>query len=40
MAGYNIVRVAEVPDQAADVGMDPKHFEIRFMREALGLGHL
>jgi mannose-6-phosphate isomerase-like protein (cupin superfamily) len=37
MAAYTIVRVAEVPDQAADVGMDPDHFEIRFLREKLGL---
>ena len=37
MADYTIVRVADVPDQAAEVGMDPDHFEIRFLREALGL---
>ena len=37
MAEYTIVRVADVPDQASEVGMDPDHFEIRFMREALGL---
>jgi len=37
MAGYTIVPVSEVPDMAAEVGMDPEHFEIRFMREALGL---
>jgi mannose-6-phosphate isomerase-like protein (cupin superfamily) len=37
MAAYTIVPVAEVPDQAADVGMDPDHFEIRFLREKLGL---
>ena len=37
MADYTIVRVDDVPDLAAEVGMDPKHFEIRFMREALGL---
>jgi mannose-6-phosphate isomerase-like protein (cupin superfamily) len=34
---YNIVRVADVPDMATEVGMDPDHFEIRFMREPLGL---
>jgi mannose-6-phosphate isomerase-like protein (cupin superfamily) len=34
---HNIVSVADVPDQAAEVGMDPDHFEIRFMREALEL---
>jgi mannose-6-phosphate isomerase-like protein (cupin superfamily) len=37
MAGYTIVRVADVPDQAAEVGMDPDHFEIRFLREPLEL---
>lgn len=37
MAGYTVVSVADVPNQAAAVGMDPEHFEIRFMREALGL---
>jgi mannose-6-phosphate isomerase-like protein (cupin superfamily) len=37
MGEYNIVAVADVPDQAAEVGMDPDHFEIRFMREALAL---
>ena len=37
MAEYTIVSVADVPDQAAEVGMDPEHFEIRFLRESLGL---
>src|SRR5437773_696517 len=37
MADYTIVSVADVPDMAAEVGMDPDHFEIRFMREPLGL---
>jgi mannose-6-phosphate isomerase-like protein (cupin superfamily) len=37
MADYTIVSVSDVPDSAAAVGMDPDHFEIRFMREALGL---
>jgi len=37
MAGYTVALVAEVPDQAAAVGMDPEHFEIRFMRAPLGL---
>jgi mannose-6-phosphate isomerase-like protein (cupin superfamily) len=37
MADYTIVRVADVPDQAAAVGMDPDHFEIRFLREPLAL---
>ncbi len=37
MADYTIVSVADVSDMAAEVGMDPDHFEIRFMRELLGL---
>jgi mannose-6-phosphate isomerase-like protein (cupin superfamily) len=37
MADFTAVRVTDVPDVSADVGMDPDHFEIRFMREALGL---
>jgi len=37
MADYTVVPVAGVPDQAAEVGMDPDHFEIRFMREPVGL---
>ena len=37
MAGFTIVAVADVPDQAAEVGMDPEHFEIRFMRAPLAL---
>ena len=37
MAEYTVVRVSDVKDMAADVGMDPDHFEIRFLREALGL---
>jgi mannose-6-phosphate isomerase-like protein (cupin superfamily) len=37
MADYTIVPVADVQDQAAEVGMDPDHFEIRFLRERLGL---
>ena len=37
MVDYTIVSVADVPDSADAVGMDPDHFEIRFMREALGL---
>jgi mannose-6-phosphate isomerase-like protein (cupin superfamily) len=37
MAEYSIARVADVPDMAADVGMDPDHFEIRFLREPLAL---
>jgi len=37
MADYTIVPVSDVPDAAAEVGMDPEHFEIRFMREPLEL---
>ena len=37
MSDFSVVRVADVPDLAADVGMDPEHFEIRFMRQNLGL---
>ena len=37
MAEYTAVPVSDVPDRAADVGMDPDHFEIRLMREQLGL---
>ena len=37
MAEYNVVRVTDAADMAADVGMDPEHFEIRFMRESLEL---
>jgi mannose-6-phosphate isomerase-like protein (cupin superfamily) len=37
MGDYSVVPVDEVPDQAAEVGMDPDHFEIRFLRERLGL---
>lgn len=37
MAEYSAVRVSDVPDMSADVGMDPDHFEIRFLRQALDL---
>ena len=37
MTDYTIVAVSDVPDKAAEVGMDPDHFEIRFMSEPLGL---
>ena len=40
MAEYSAVRVEDVPDMAADVGMDPEHFEIRFLRQALDLENL
>ena len=37
MAEYSVVRVADAPDMAADVGMDPEQFEVRFLREQLAL---
>ena len=37
MADYTVVPVSSAPDMASEVGMDPDHFEIRFMREPLGL---
>jgi mannose-6-phosphate isomerase-like protein (cupin superfamily) len=37
MGEYSVVPVADVPNMAAEVGMDPDHFEIRLLREALGL---
>jgi mannose-6-phosphate isomerase-like protein (cupin superfamily) len=37
VADYTVVRVADVKDMSAEVGMDPDHFEIRFLREPLGL---
>jgi mannose-6-phosphate isomerase-like protein (cupin superfamily) len=39
MADYTVVRVTDAQDLAADVGMDPDHFEIRFLTQALGLGN-
>ena len=37
MAEYSVTRVSDVPDMAANVGMDPDHFEIRFLRQDLEL---
>jgi mannose-6-phosphate isomerase-like protein (cupin superfamily) len=37
MADYTVVRVADATDMAGDVGMDPEHFEIRFLRQPLEL---
>lgn len=37
MSGYTIVRVEDVADMSAEVGMDPDHFDIRFMRAPLKL---
>lgn len=37
MGAYTIVRVSDVADMSAEVGMDPDHFDIRFLREALHL---
>lgn len=39
MAEYTVVKVADVPDQAANMGLDPERFEIRFLRNALGCEH-
>jgi mannose-6-phosphate isomerase-like protein (cupin superfamily) len=40
MPDYTIVRVADAQDMAADVGMDPDNFEIRFLTQGLGLRNL
>jgi len=37
MADYTVTRVADVADIAGEVGMDPERFEIRLMRQTLGL---
>jgi mannose-6-phosphate isomerase-like protein (cupin superfamily) len=37
MADFTVVSAEDVPSIAAEVGMDPDHFEVRFLREALGL---
>jgi mannose-6-phosphate isomerase-like protein (cupin superfamily) len=37
MADFTVVRAEDVPSMAAEVGMDPEHFDVRFLREALGL---
>ncbi|MDH3227680.1 MAG: cupin domain-containing protein [Thermoleophilia bacterium] len=37
MSDFTIQPVFEVPNSAADVGMDPAFFDIRFLREPLGL---
>ncbi len=37
MPGYTVVQIADVPDSAEAVGMPPELFEIRFMRQMLGL---
>ena len=39
MAEYTVVKVAEVPDQAENLGHDPARFEIRFLRNPLGMEH-
>ena len=39
MAEYTVVKVADVPDQAENLGHDPATFEIRFMRNDLGCEH-
>lgn len=37
MPAYTVVEIADVPDSAEAVGMPPELFEIRFMRQMLGL---
>ncbi len=39
MAEYTVVKVADVADQAENMGHDPDQFEIRFMRNDLGCEH-
>lgn len=39
MAEYTVVKVADVPDQAENLGHDPKDYEIRFLRNPLGMEH-
>ena len=39
MAKYTVVKVSDVPDQAANLGQDPERFEIRFMRNDLDCEH-
>ena len=38
MGDYSVVPVADVPSMAAEVGMDPDHFEIRFFARRSGCG--
>jgi hypothetical protein len=39
MAEYTVVKVSDVPDQAANLGHDPEKYEVRFMRNDLGCEH-
>jgi mannose-6-phosphate isomerase-like protein (cupin superfamily) len=39
MEEYTVVKVSDVPDQAANLGQDPEKFEIRFLRNDLGCEH-
>jgi mannose-6-phosphate isomerase-like protein (cupin superfamily) len=39
MAAYTVVKVSDVPDQAANLGFDPTQFEVRFLRNDLGCEH-
>jgi mannose-6-phosphate isomerase-like protein (cupin superfamily) len=39
MAAYTVVKVSDVPDQAANLGYDPERFEMRFLRNDLGCEH-
>jgi mannose-6-phosphate isomerase-like protein (cupin superfamily) len=39
MAAYTVVKVSDVPDQAANLGQDPEQYEVRFLRNDLGCEH-
>jgi mannose-6-phosphate isomerase-like protein (cupin superfamily) len=39
MAEYTVVKVSDVPDQAANLGYGPQQYEVRFMRNDLGCEH-
>jgi mannose-6-phosphate isomerase-like protein (cupin superfamily) len=39
MPEYTVVKVSDVPDQAANLGHDPDEFEIRFLRNDLDCEH-
>jgi mannose-6-phosphate isomerase-like protein (cupin superfamily) len=39
MGEYTVVKVSDVPDQAANLGYDPKNYEVRFLRTDLGCEH-
>lgn len=39
MAKYTVVKVADVPDQSENLGFDPEDYEVRFLRNPLGMEH-